>query len=118
MEAPIKTYSTSYSVNHTQPEVFLHAARQSSTPTVPAKIPMRSPSHSPATKHWGGSAVAELVVDDAVVKLVAEVGVSGSRDGVSGSRVVKCCEHTPVGNSSRAKMRWLLRPIDIFCSIT
>ena len=110
MEASIKTYSTSYSVNHTQPEVFLHAARQSSTPTVPAKIPMRSPSHSPATKHWGGSAVAELVVDDAVVKLVAEVGVCGSG--------VLSCEHTPVGNSPRAKMRWLLRPMDIFCSIT
>ena len=27
-------------------------------------------------------------------------------------------EHTPEGNSSRANMRWLLRPMDIFCSIT
>ena len=27
-------------------------------------------------------------------------------------------EHTPMGNSSRAKTRWLLRPMDIFCSIT
>ena len=27
-------------------------------------------------------------------------------------------EHMPDGNSSRANMRWLLRPMAIFCSIT
>ena len=32
--------------------------------------------------------------------------------------VAFAAEHTPVGKSSRAKMRWLLRPMDMVCSIT
>ena len=53
-----------------------------------------------------------VVVDSAGAFVVVEVPEGESLEGPDAA------EHTPVGNSSRAKTRWLLRPMDIFCSIT
>ena len=54
--------------------------------------------------------------DDVVVSPGASVvDVVSDGDSLDGFATA---EQTPDGNSSRANMRWLLRPMAIFCSIT
>ena len=55
-----------------------------------------------------------LVVVGTFVVVGSPVPAGGS---VTGAPEAASTEQTALGNSSKAKMRWLLRPMDIFCSI-
>ena len=65
-----------------------------------------------------------VVVDSVAIDVSNDVVVSPGAsvaDVVSGGELLdgpSTAEQTPDGNSSRANMRWLLRPMAIFCSIT
>ena len=53
--------------------------------------------------------------DDVVSPGASVVNVVSDGESLDGFATA---EHMPDGNSSRANMRWLLRPMAIFCSIT
>ena len=79
---------------------------------------------SPAVVVVVSGMILVVVVDSVAIDVSGDVVVSPGAlvvDVVSDGESLDgpaTAEQTPDGNSSRAKMRWLLRPIDICCSIT